>query len=116
MKRKKSINILNDIKKAASVLFKNGEAVNIMGDFERLCNEYRENKRMIEELTAMNDDIKAHILKIMAGNEVMREGAVKASYKTVITNRFNSSKFKEEYPGLYREYSTQVSTKRFTVS
>ena len=88
----------------------------MMGDFERLCNEYRENKRMIEELTAMNNGLKAHILKIMAGNETMREGAAKASYKTVITNRFNSSKFKEEYPGLYREYSTQVSTKRFTVS
>lgn len=115
MKRKQSIDILNDIKKAVSILF-NGKAVNMMGDFERLCNEYRENKRMIEELTAMNDELKADILKLMMGNETMREGAAKASYKTVITNRFNSSKFKEEYPGLYREYSTQVSTKRFTVS
>lgn len=115
LKRKRTIDISNDIKRAVKILFK-GEAVNMMGDFERLCNEYRENKRMIEELTAMNDDIKAHILKIMAGNEVMREGAAKASYKTVVSNRFNSSKFKEEYPGLYREYSTQVSTKRFTVS
>ena len=116
MKRKQSIDILNDIKKAVSVLFKNGKAVSKMGDFERLCNEYRENKRMIEEITSMNEELKDHILKIMAGNEVMREGAAKASYKTVVSNRFNSSKFKEEYPGLYREYSTQVSTKRFTVS
>lgn len=116
MKRKRTIDISNDIKRAVKILFKNREAVNMMGDFERLCNEYRENKRMIEEITAINDELKADILKIMAGNEVMREGAAKASYKTVITNRFNSSKFKEEYPGLYREYSTKVSTKRFTVS
>ena len=25
-----------------------------MSKFEKLCNEYRENKRLIEELTAMN--------------------------------------------------------------
>ena len=30
--------------------------------FERLCNEYRENKRMMEELEAMNDSIKTEII------------------------------------------------------
>ena len=29
-----------------------------MSAFEKLCNEYRENKRLIEELEAMNDSIK----------------------------------------------------------
>ena len=28
-----------------------------MKRFESLCNEYRENKRLIEELQAMNDSI-----------------------------------------------------------
>lgn len=29
-----------------------------MGQFEKLCTEYRENKRLIEELTAINAAIK----------------------------------------------------------
>lgn len=86
------------------------------GDFERLCNEYRENKRMIEELEAMNEITKGEILEIMGDNEVMIEGAAKASYKTVNSNRFNSSKFKEDFPELYAEYSTATSSKRFIVS
>lgn len=84
--------------------------------FEQLCNEYRENKRMIEELEAMNEITKGEILEIMGDNEVMVEGAAKASYKTINSNRFNSSKFKTDHPQMYAEYSTETSTKRFLVS
>ena len=38
-----------------------------MGKFETLCNEYRENKRLIEELEAENDSLKAAIITIMGG-------------------------------------------------
>lgn len=86
------------------------------GDFERLCNEYRENKRMIEELEAMNEITKGEILEIMGDNEIMVEGAARASYKTVNSSRFNSSKFKVDYPEMYAEYSTETSARRFLVS
>ena len=33
-----------------------------MTNFEKMCKEYRENKRMIEELTKMNDALKADIM------------------------------------------------------
>lgn len=86
-----------------------------MGKFEKLCNEYRENKRLIEELTAMNDELKAAILEIMAGRETVTEGASKATNKTVISSRFDSAGFKKEYPDLFGEYSRETSYKRFTV-
>ena len=38
-----------------------------MGKFETLCNEYRENKRLIEELEAENDSLKAAIITSMGG-------------------------------------------------
>lgn len=86
-----------------------------MSAFEKLCNEYRENKRLIEELEAMNDSIKADILAIMGNDEMHVEGAAKATNKTVVSSRFDSSGFKKEYPDLFTEYSLETSYKRFCV-
>lgn len=86
-----------------------------MSQFEKLCNEYRENKRLIEELTAMNESIKNNILDIMGNDEMHIEGAAKVTNKTVISSRFDSSGFKKEYPELFTEYSRKTSYKRFCV-
>lgn len=86
-----------------------------MSAFERLCNEYRENKRLIEELEAMNDSIKLDILAIMGNDETHVEGEAKATNKTVVSSRFDSSGFKKEYPDLFTEYSRKTSYKRFCV-
>lgn len=86
-----------------------------MGAFEKLCNEYRENKRLIEELEAMNDGIKADILAIMGDRETVTEGAAKATYKAVTSSRFDSSGFRKMYPDLFTEYSTPTTYRRFTV-
>lgn len=86
-----------------------------MGKFETLCNEYRENKRLIEELEAMNDSIKSDILAIMGDRETLTEGAAKATNKTVSSSRFDSSSFKKVHPELFTEYSTPTTYKRFTV-
>lgn len=86
-----------------------------MSKFESLCNEYRENKRLIEELTAMNENIKNDILDIMGNDEIHVEGAAKVTNKTIVSSRFDSSGFKKVYPDLYGEYSRETSYKRFTV-
>lgn len=86
-----------------------------MSNFEKLCTEYRENKRLIEELEVMNETIKVHIIALMGDRETVIEGASKASLKTVVSSRFDSSSFKKAYPDLFTEYSTATSYKRFTV-
>lgn len=86
-----------------------------MKRFESLCNEYRENKRLIEELQVMNDSIKSDILAIMGNDEMHVEGAAKATNKTVVSSRFDSSGFKKVYPDLFNEYSRETSYKRFCV-
>ena len=86
-----------------------------MKRFESLCNEYRENKRLIEELEAMNDYIKSDILAIMGKDETHVEGAAKATNKTVVSSSFDSSRFKKEYPDLFSKYSRETSYKRFCV-
>ena len=75
-----------------------------MKRFEKLCNEYRENKRLIEELEALNDSIKANILLIMGDAETMTEGAAKATFKTVTSSRLDSSAIKKELPEVFQQY------------
>lgn len=87
----------------------------MMGDFEKLCNEYRENKRLIEELEDYNDTIKAHIIELMGDNDTMIQGAAKATYKTIVSDKFNTKAFKEERPDMYKAYCAETTTKRFTV-
>lgn len=86
-----------------------------MKRFESLCNEYRENKRLIEELTAMNESIKNDILDIIGNDEIHIEGSAKVTNKTVVSSRFDSTGFKKVYPELFTEYSRKTSYKRFTV-
>lgn len=86
-----------------------------MGKFESLCNEYRENKRLIEELTAMNDSLKSDIIALMGDNDSMTEGAAKATNTLINSTRFDSVGFKKVHPDLYTKYSTQNSYRRFTV-
>lgn len=86
-----------------------------MSTFEKLCNEYRENKRLIEELNAMNDAIKSDILSLMGTEERHAEGAAVASYTPIKSARFDSSAFKAAYPDLYQKYTTATEYRRFTV-
>lgn len=87
----------------------------MMGNFEALCNEYRENKRLIEELEDYNDNIKAQIIELMGDNDTMIQGAAKATYKTVVSDRFDSKRFKEQQADMYKAYCSEMTVKRFTV-
>lgn len=86
-----------------------------MTKFEELCTEYRENKRMIEELQAMNEDLKNNIVEIMGDEETKIEGSTKASYKTVESQRLDSATLKKEQFELYQKYLKKTNYKRFTV-
>ena len=86
-----------------------------MGKFETLCNEYRENKRLIEELEALNETLKTNIIAIMGDRETVTEGATKATLKTVTSSRLDSKGIKADYPDIFTAYSTPTTYKRFTV-
>ncbi len=86
-----------------------------MSKFESMCSEYRENKRLIEELQALNEDLKAGILAIMGDRETVTEGAAKASNKTVTSSRLDSSALKAQAPDIFAQFSKSTTYKRFTV-
>lgn len=87
-----------------------------MSKFETLCNEYRENKRLIEELEAMNDSIKGDIIAIMGDRDTVTEGAAKATYKSVTSSRTDTKAMKKDFPEIVDQYTSETSYKRFTVA
>lgn len=87
----------------------------MISKFNKLCKEYRENKRLIEELEALQDGIKSDILDIMGDRDTVIDGADKVTYKAIESRRLDSSRLKKEDPGLYEKYSTVQSYKRFSV-
>lgn len=86
-----------------------------MTDFEQKVNEYRENKRLMEELESINDAIKADIIAMMQGAPEVVAGACKVMYKDVQSVRLDSKLLKTLHPDVYAECSSKTSYKRFSV-
>ena len=83
--------------------------------FEEKVNEYRENKRLLEELEAMNESIKADIIAMMHGAPEMVQGTAKAIYKDVQSVRLDSKLLQAAHPDIYAECSSKTTYKRFSV-
>lgn len=86
-----------------------------MTTFEEKVNAYRENKRLLEELEAMNDAVKAEIIAMMQGAPEVVAGACKVMYKDVQSVRLDSKLLKTLHPDVYAECSSKTSYKRFSV-
>lgn len=86
-----------------------------MTDFEQKVNEYRENKRLMEELESINDAIKADIIAMMHGAPEMVQGTAKAIYKDVQSVRLDSKLLQAAHPDIYAECSKRTAYKRFSV-
>ena len=80
-----------------------------------LLNEYEE---MLEEIKAeteaLRDAIKAEMLA--QDTEEMIAGQYIVRWTSVLTNRFDSTAFKKVMPDVYKAYTKQVSSRRFTIT
>ena len=63
---------------------------------------------------AIREEIKAEMLRL--DTEELAAGAYIVRYTNVISNRFDSTTFKKLYADLYKDFTTPVSSRRFTVS
>lgn len=80
--------------------------------------ELKELKQMADELaaeiTAIEDDLKAEMAA--QGVEEMTVDVFKLRYKTVVSSRFDSKAFKASHEELYKQYTKQTESRRFTIS
>ena len=80
-----------------------------------LLNKY---EAMLEELKAEADTIRNSIKAEMEAREVedLIAGQYIIRWSTVLSNRFDSTSFKKVMPEIYKAYTKQVSSRRFTIS
>lgn len=87
-------------------------------NLQKKVQEMRELQRMAEELSAeienIRDEIKAEMLKRDA-DEVIT-GEYKITWKTVISNRLDTSALKKALPEVFERFTKQTETKRFCIA
>lgn len=73
---------------------------------------------MMEELKAEADTIRNTIKAEMEAREVeeLTAGQYIVRYTAVLSNRFDSTAFKKVMPEVYKAYTKQVSSRRFSIS
>ena len=65
------------------------------------------------EVEALKDEIKSEMLK--QNTEELEAGKYIVRWTSVLSNRFDSTGFKKVMPEIYKAYTKQVSSKRFSV-
>ena len=80
-----------------------------------LLNKY---EAMMEEIKTEADSIRNSIKAEMEAREVeeLIAGQYIIRYSSVLSNRFDSTAFKKVMPEIYKAYTKQISSRRFTIS
>ncbi len=80
-----------------------------------LLNKY---EAMMEEMKSQADAIRNEIKAEMDAHDLeeMIAGQYIIRYTSVLSNRFDSTAFKRVMPEIYRAYTKQVSSRRFSIS
>ena len=66
------------------------------------------------EAEALRDEIKTEMLN--RNTEEMEAGQYIVRYTTVLSNRFDSTAFKKVMPDIYKSFTKQVSSRRFSIA
>ena len=77
-------------------------------EWERLMEEAK------AEAEAIRDEIKQEMLN--RNTEELEAGAYIIRWTSVLSNRFDSTSFKKEYADLYKTFTKQVTSKRFSIA
>ena len=67
-----------------------------------------------EEAESIRDEIKSEMLR--RNTEELEVGSHIIRYTTVLSNRFDSTAFKKVMPDVYKAYTKQTTSRRFTIS
>lgn len=80
--------------------------------------ELKELEELLEEVKAEADAIRDELKQTMLdrGTEELEAGKYILRYQSIVSNRFDSSAFKKALPDLYKSFTKQSSSRRFSVA
>ncbi len=82
--------------------------IEALNEWETLMNEAK------AEAEALRDSIKAEMLE--RNTEELTAGAYIIRWTSVLTQRFDSTAFKKAHEDLYKDFTKQTASRRFTIS
>lgn len=82
--------------------------VKTLGEWEALLAEAQEQVEFYKDM--LKGEMNAR------ETEELDLGEYIIRFSTIINNRFDSTAFKKEYGDLYKQYTKQTTTRRFTIS
>lgn len=89
-----------------------------INEMEKKIETLREWEELLEEakaqVEALKDEIKAEMLS--RNTEEMTAGKYICRWTSVLSNRFDSTSFKKEHAEMYKQYTKQTSSRRFSIA
>lgn len=82
--------------------------IEALNEWEELLEEAK------SEVEALRDSIKAEMME--RNTEELTAGQYIIRWTSVLTNRFDTTNFKKAHSELYKSYTKQINSRRFTVS
>ena len=82
--------------------------IEALNEWEALMEEAK------AEADAIRDSIKAEMVE--RGTEELIAGSYIIRWTSVLSNRFDTTGFKRAYADLYKQYTKQTASRRFTIS
>ena len=89
-----------------------------MNELQQKVDELRELRRMADdlsaEITALEDDIKAHMEDL--STDTLHGNDFKITWKAITSSRLDSKALKAAAPDLWERFTKTVTTRRFIVA
>ena len=82
--------------------------IRALNEWEALAEEAR------KEIESLKDEIKAEMLK--TDTEELEAGQYIIRWTSVLTNRFDTTAFKKEHADLYKTFTKQTASRRFSIA
>ena len=82
--------------------------IRALNEWESLAEEAR------KEIESLKDEIKAEMLN--QNTEELEAGQYIVRWTSVLTNRFDTTAFKKAHGDLYKTFTKQIASKRFSIA
>jgi len=82
--------------------------IRALNEWEALAEEAR------KEIESLKDEIKAEMLQ--KNTEELEAGQYIVRWTSVLTNRFDTTAFKKAHGELYKTFTKQIASKRFSIA